>query len=121
MDNYQCTSYIENISRNRVINFDLQVGATIEAKFEPFTRNALKIEVEEEEDEFEGALVSIEGNEITIKTDSGRIITFTITDQTRIELGDDVIGTLSDLREGLEIKTRVNPGSTLALEIEVED
>lgn len=101
---------------------DIQVGAEIEAKFDPFTRDALKIEVEEEDgEEIEGTIVSIEGNEITIETESGRMLAFTISDQTPIELDDDVMGSLSDLREGLEIEVRVNPRTNVALEIEVED
>ncbi|MCH8987923.1 MAG: hypothetical protein IIA92_03855 [Chloroflexi bacterium] len=105
---------------------DLQVGATIEAKFDPFTRDALEIEIEEQheesnEEEIEGVIVGIEGNEITVETESGRILTFTVADQTRIELDDDFKGTLSDLRVGLQIDIRVNTETNVALEVEVED
>ncbi len=105
---------------------DLQVGATIEAKFDPFTRDAFKIEVEEEheengEEEIEGVIVGIEGNQITVETESGRIHTFSVADQTRIELDDDSDGILSDLEVGLEIDIRVNTETNVALEVEVED
>lgn len=101
---------------------DLQVGDEIDAKFDPFTRVALKIEVEEEdEEEIDGTIVRIEGNEITIETESGRLLSFTITDQTPIELDDDVKGSLSDLKEGLEIEIRVNTGTNMVLEVEVDD
>ncbi len=104
---------------------DLQVGATIEAKFDPFTRGALKIEIEEEHDgnqgEIEGVITGIEGNQITVVLESGRMRTFSVADQTRIELDDDLDGTLSDLRVGLTIDIRVNTETNVALEVEVED
>ena len=102
---------------------DLQVGVEIEAEFDSLTRVAFKIEVEEDngEEEIEGTIVRIDGNQITVATESGRLRTFTIAEQTRIELEDDFKGSLSDLREGFEIEIRVNRGSNVALEVEIDD
>ena len=102
---------------------DLQVGTKVEAKFDPFTRTAFKIEVEEDEVEIEGVIVGIEGNAITIETESGGMRTLNVTDNTRIKLENDLSGSLLDLVAGTEIKAKIDQGTdtATALTIEIED
>ena len=100
---------------------DLQVGAEVEAKFDPFTRTAYKIEVEEDELEIEGVIVDIEGDKIIVETESGGKRTLTITDSTRIDLDDDLSGNLLDLREGMDVEVKFSPSTDVVLKIEVED
>ena len=100
---------------------DLQVGAEVEVKFDPFTRTAFKIEVKEEEAKIEGVIVDIEGDEVTLESDRGRRVTVRVTDRTRIKLDDDFPGTLADLQVGAEVEVKFNPSTDVALKIEVED
>ncbi|MFQ5873027.1 MAG: DUF5666 domain-containing protein [Dehalococcoidia bacterium] len=100
---------------------DLQVGVEVEVKFDPFTRTAFKIELEEEEAEIEGVVVGVNGEEITIETDGGRRLTMAVDDRTRIELEDDLPGTYADLQIGEEVKVKFDPFSRTAFKIEVDD
>ena len=103
---------------------DLQVGIEIKVEFDPFTRRAFKIEVEEAdeedsagEEEIRGVIVSIEEGVVTVETEERLTNSFTVTGDTLIKLDDGVIGTLADLQVGLEIKVRfVSPGLTSQLE-----
>ena len=100
---------------------DLQVGAEVEAKFDPYTRTAYKIEIEEDEAEITGVIVDIDGDEIIVETESGRRRTLAITDVTGINLEDDFPGNLLDLREGTEVRVKFNPSTNVAIKIEVRD
>ena len=100
---------------------DLRVGAEVEAKFDPYTRTAYKIEIEEDEAEITGVIVDIDGDEIIVETESGRRRTLAITDVTGIKLEDDFPGNLLDLREGTEVRVKFNPSTNVAIKIEVRD
>lgn len=100
---------------------DLRVGAEVETKFDPETGLALKIDAEEEEAEIEGVIVAIDGQEVTIETERGRRLALTVSDQTRIELEDDIPGTLADVSKGLEVEAKFDPFTRRVFKIEVEE
>lgn len=100
---------------------DLKVGAEAEAKFDPDSRQAFKISLEEEEAEVEGTIVKVAGQEVTIETERGRKLTLTVGDRTRIELDEDFPGAAADLREGVEIEAKFDPFTRRALKIKVEE
>ena len=109
---------------------DLAEGQDVEAKFDPFTRTAYKIEVEEEgAEEIEGVIVpdgivqvDAVTIEVTIETESGLRRTLTIDDQTRIELEDDDFpGTTDDLAEGQEVEAKFDPVTGRAFKVEVKE
>ena len=99
---------------------DLQVNTRVEVTFDPNTRSAFKIEVEDEEAEVNGAIVKVARNEVTIETERGRILTLAIGEHTKIELGDDFPGSLADLQVGEEITARFNPATLRVFSIEVD-
>ena len=45
----------------------------------------------------EGVIVEIEGDEVTLESETGRRVTVRVTDRTRIKLEEDFPGTLADL------------------------
>ena len=100
---------------------DLQVGEVVDVKFDPFSRTAFKIELEEPGAEIEGVVVGVYAEELTIETEGGRRLTVTVGDWTRIELEDDFPGTYADLQVGEEAKVRFDPSSRTALKIELDD
>ena len=99
---------------------DLQVGAAVEAKFDPYTQTAFKIGVEEEEAEIEGVVVELAGNEVTVETKSGRRLTLVIGDRTRIELEDDFPGTYADLKVGEAVGAKFDPVTRMAFKLDGE-
>ena len=121
------TTQIELEDDVRGTKSDLQVGVEIEVSFDPVTLRAFKVEVEEadekeaNETEIEGTIVVKEGNVITVDTEDGRRWVLTITDGTRIELGDDLTGTLADLRKDVEVNVRFDPDTDVILKIELEN
>lgn len=71
--------------------------------------------------EVEGRIVTIEGDKVTIETERGRKVTVTVTERTRVELDDDLPGTLADLKVGMEAEVRYDPDSGAALQFETEE
>ncbi len=51
-----------------------------------------------------GPIVVIEGDEVTVRTARGRNLALYITETTRIRLGEDLLGTLENLREGQHVE-----------------
>ena len=100
---------------------DLKVGEVVDVNFDPFSRTAFKIELEEEEAVIEGVVLEVAANEVTVESESGRRRTLTITDSTRIKLDDDLSGDLLDLRQGTDVEVKFNPSTNVALKIQVED
>ena len=103
---------------------DLRVGDQVEVKFDPFTRTAYEIEVEEQDSKIKGViaqLAQLEGNQVTINTELGRSRTLAVGDQTRIELANDFSGTYDDLRVGHEVEATFDPVALTIFEIEVEE
>ena len=100
---------------------DLHQGDDVEVKFDPESRVALKIDLEKEKAEIEGVIVDLDDGEITIATKRGRELTLSVTAATRIELDDDVPGTLDDLAEGSKVEVEFDAFPLVAHKIEVED
>ncbi|PKB58629.1 MAG: hypothetical protein BZY83_06135 [SAR202 cluster bacterium Casp-Chloro-G2] len=99
---------------------DIKVGAKIEAKFDPVTNVAFKIELDQEKDEIEGWTDKVEGNQVTIRTEDGRFLTVTIGENTRIELEEDLPGSLADIKIGAKIEAKFDPETNVAFEIELD-
>ena len=99
---------------------DITVGANIEAKFDPETDVAFKLELEQEKREIEGWVQSIVGDQLTIRTENGDEFTVTADENAKIELSDDTVGTLADIVDGLKIEVDFDPSSLAAFKIEIE-
>ena len=102
-------------------------------KFDPFELRAFKIEIEHGDDhddghrhdndeglEVEGVVLSVDDGEIVLRTERGEELTFAITDDTRIELDDDVLGTFSDIQVGEKVEVDYDPETNQALLIETD-
>ena len=100
---------------------DLRVGDQVEVKFDPFTRMAYKIEVEERESKVKGVISELEGDQVTIDTELGRSLTLAVGRQTRIELADDFPGTYEDLQVGDRVEARFDSVARAAFRIDVKD
>ncbi len=98
---------------------DLKVGMEVEVKFDSESLVAFRIDSEEEEAEIEGVIVAVQGNEVTIETDKGRRLSVVVNDRTKIELAEDLPGTLADLRTGTEVEVKFDPSTRVAFKIEV--
>ena len=98
----------------------IPIGAEIEAKFDPDTGVAFKLDLEQEKAEIEGWAEGIVGDQVTIKTEHGRILTLTVGEDTRIELADDSLGTLADIVDGLKIEVDFDPSSLAVFKIELK-
>ncbi|MCH7554191.1 MAG: hypothetical protein IIC82_09380 [Chloroflexi bacterium] len=124
---------IELDDHERGTLIDLAVAKEVEVKFDPFELRALKIEIEngdERDDghehandeglEVEGVVLSVDDSEIILRTKRGEDLTFTITHDTRIELDDDALGTLSDIHVGEKVEVDYDPETNQALLIETD-
>ena len=100
---------------------DLQPGLEVKVKFDPESLVAFRVDTEEEEADVDGTIVAIDGSEVTIETERGRMLTVTVTGGTRIELEEDLPGTLTDLLVGTEVEVKFDPFTRGAFEIEVEE
>ena len=102
---------------------DLQLGMEVKVKFDPDSLVAFRFDTEEEEEkaEVEGTIVVIAGSEVTIETERGRRLTVTVGDGTRIELEEDLPGTLENLLVGIEVEVKFDPFTRSAFKIEVEE
>ena len=100
---------------------DLRVGDQVEVKFDPFTRTAYEIEVEDQESKIKGVIAQLEGNQVTIDTELGRSLTLAVGNQTRIELADDFPGTYEDLQVGDRVEARFDSVARAAFRIDVKD
>lgn len=114
---------------------NLKVGLKVHAKFNPTTNACFEIKVQQgeeqdgqgkaekgkegasKENEAEGVIISVSGNSVTIQTEKGNV-TFTV-DGTRIELKGRAAGTIADLKNGVRIHVKINPGGA-ATQIEVQ-
>ncbi len=109
----------------------LVVGQEVEVKFDPATREALKIEVEDEEDEdeprtlkVEGILVSVdpETNSVRIREGDGTEQDYVVKSDTKVRLPEGVVGLFGDLPAFVnrEVKAKVTPDSTDLLKLKVD-
>ena len=101
---------------------DLQVGQRAEAKFDPATFDAFRIEVEDEveEAEIEGVITNVDAaSRVTIQDASGRSVTVIATSSTEIKR-DHEPAFLSDLQIGDCAEAKYEAATFEAFEIEAE-
>lgn len=108
---------------------DLVVGTDAEAKYEPATLNALKIEVSEDEEEDE---VKAEGTVVAADSVTGQVmldvngdgvvdVTLATDSETELRIGRISVPAVQiGLLEGLRVKAEYHPVSFLAAEISAE-
>lgn len=77
------------------------------------------IESDTDEEELEGVITEIEGNEVTIELEDGSTMTLLVDEQTVIELEDDSPGTVADLQAGARIEAKFDPSTNTASLIKV--
>ena len=124
---------IELDDHERGTLIDLAVAKEVEVKFDPIELRAFKIEIENGDDhddghdhnhhegiEIEGVVLSVDDSEIILRTERGEELTFAITDDTRIELDDDVLGTFSDIQVGEKVEVDYDLETNQALLIETD-
>ena len=99
---------------------DISVGVDIEVKFDPETGVAFKLDFDREEVEIEGLVVNVDDDQVTIKTEHGRVLTVTVGENARIELDDDWPATIDDIVNGLTIEVDFDPSSLAAFKIEID-
>ncbi len=97
------------------------MGHEVEVRFDPSTRTAYEIEVEEQGSKIKGVIAQIEGDQVTIDTERGRSLTLAVGHQTRIELADDFPGTYEDLQVGDRVEARFDSVARAAFRIDVKD
>ena len=56
-----------------------------------------------------GTITTLQGNQVTIKPESGGDVVINVTNQTQIKLESDQIGTLSDLKVGVKVEAKYDP------------
>ncbi len=69
----------------------------------------------------EGTITQIEGTKVTVKTEGGLSRTVQVTDSTRIELQEDIRGTVADLKVGQAVEIKYDPDTLAALKIDTEE
>lgn len=109
---------------------DLQVGDKVEAKYDPATMVATKIEAKSAMAgmppstglaKVEGRLTAVNGSSVTIAPKKGGAeVTLTVDASTLIER-DHMPVTLADLHVGNKVEARYDPATMIATKIEVED
>lgn len=77
------------------------------------------IESETAEEELEGVILEIEGNEVTIELADGSTLTLLVDEQTVIELEDGSTGTLADLQAGASVEAKFDPSTNTASLIKI--
>ena len=112
---------------------DLQVGASVKVKYDPETNVAVKIELGDEEkgrgksdqgkekSRVTGEITSInaEKGTLVVLTDSGEVVTITVSSGTEIETeGADTFGSLI---VGMTVKAKYDPATGIAKSIEVKE
>ncbi|MBI2866991.1 MAG: hypothetical protein HYX97_01490 [Chloroflexi bacterium] len=103
---------------------DLRVGQEVEVKYDVETKDALKIEVEEEEDneaEVEGVITSVNesAKTITIRGSNGVETSYRLTASTTLELHG--AQTFEGLKTGMRVKAKVSRTDNELLKLELED
>ena len=100
---------------------DLHVGMEAEVRYNPETSVALRIETDQEDAEIEGAIVAIEGDQITIASENGRMITVIVGPGTRIKWDHQNPIGLDGLVEGLKVEAKFDSFTLQASKLEVEE
>ena len=68
-----------------------------------------------------GLIVEIEGDEVTVESNTGRRVPVLVTDSTLIKLEDDFPGKIENLRVGSEVELKFDPESRVAFKIDAEE
>ncbi len=76
--------------------------------------------IEARQSKVEGAILEINGNDVTLEAKDGRKITVQVSGLSRIELAGDAPGTLADLQIGADVEIKFDPDSNVALKIDTE-
>lgn len=104
---------------------DLQVSQYVEAKYDVTSLEALKLEVDidEEEGEVEGIITAIDGanQTVTITAEEEGDITLQVTPDTRIRIEDKGTAAFADLAVGQQVEAEYDESSMDALKIKVDD
>jgi hypothetical protein len=95
----------------------LEPGVSVEMEVDEDGRVAKRIAARQAK--VHGAIVQIEGDEITVESERGNRIVAIITDINRIELEDDIPSYVADLHVGLEMEIKFDPESMAASKIDV--
>ena len=103
---------------------DLAVGQEVEIEFSPGAREALKIDIEEDEaqiDEVSGKVtaVNVGAGTLTIQPRNGASLTLTVNASTTIRI-EDRGGVLADIMVGDDAKVHFDTATNIATHIEVD-
>ena len=77
------------------------------------------IESETDEEELEGVIFEINGDEVTIELEDGSTLTLLVDEQTVIKLEDDSPGTVADLQAGARIEVKFDASTNTASLIKI--
>lgn len=103
----------------------LKVGQKVEAKYDVASLEALKIKVDddEEEGEVEGIITAIDTDSqtVTVTTEEEGDVVLWVTSDTRIRIEDKGTATFANLTVGSQVETEYDESSMDALKIKVDD
>ena len=68
-----------------------------------------------------GTIASITGDQVTVLTSRGELVTVTVNDDTQIKTDEDKAGYPSDLKPGAKVKVKYDSYKGIALKIDVEE
>ncbi len=101
----------------------LREGQEIEAKYDVETKEALKIEVGEEEAkaEFEGTVTAVDNSAktVTIRAKNGTEAIYKVTASTKLELGG--VGTFEGLKSGMKVEAKIYRANNELVKLKLED
>lgn len=106
---------------------DLKVGQEVEIKYDVTTKNALRINVDEDEAEDEGEIEGIikaigtDNKTITITKENNADVTLNVISGTVIEIEEDRTGAFSDLKVGQKIEADYDVSTMNAQKLEIQD
>lgn len=105
---------------------DLKVGQEVEVKYDVTTKNALRINVDEDEEdegEIEGIIKAIgtDNTTVTITRENNADVTLNITSGTVIEIEEDRTGAFSDLKVGQKIEADYDVSTMNVQKLEIKD
>ena len=96
----------------------LVAGASVEVEVKDDGRVVQRIKSRQAK--AEGVVVGMEGDEITVESEGGRLLTVHVSDHTGIRLEDDSVGILVDLWLGARVGIKFDPENGVALSIYAE-
>jgi hypothetical protein len=103
---------------------DLKIGQEVEAKYDVSTKNALRINVdmEEEEGEIEGIIKVLDtaNKTVTITTEKKDDITLKVTSDTVIWIEDDGTAAFPDLKVGQKVEAKYDVSAKNAVKLDID-